>query len=134
MTCEALLQEFDEALRFRRQQPRLGMAWTEIGEACHFGSTRRSRLSNRVGIKLSPEMNYNDISDATPQETYIHLVEQLRAFDLAYLHAMFGASINYHALLRLRFTGSYMIGGNLDQLAAESVLLHGHADATVWCR
>lgn len=88
---------------------------------------------DRVGIKISPEMNYNDISDAAPQETYRHLVEQLNAFNLAYLHvALFGAKINYHALLRPRFDGTYLVGGGLDQTAAEALLESGRADAAVF--
>lgn len=42
--------------------------------------------ADRVGIKISPEMNYNSISDAAPQETYLYLVNQLRGRGLAYLH------------------------------------------------
>lgn len=88
---------------------------------------------DRVGIKMSPEMNYNDIFDAAPQETYTHLVERLNAFDLAYLHvALFGAKVDYHALLRPRFDGAYLAGGGLDQAAAEALLDNGRADAAVF--
>jgi len=88
---------------------------------------------DRVGIKISPEMNYNDISDAAPQETYTYLVEQLKAFDLAYLHvALFGAKLDYHALLRPRFAGGYLVGGGLDQNAADALLDSGRADAAVF--
>ncbi len=47
--------------------------------------------SDRVGIKISPEMNFNDISDANPQETFTYLVKQLRELKLADLDvALFG--------------------------------------------
>jgi N-ethylmaleimide reductase len=89
--------------------------------------------ADRVGIKISPEMNFNDIVDATPQETYTYLVEQLRGLNLAYLHvALFGATVDYHALLRPRFNGAYLIGGGLDQKRAEAILVDGRADATVF--
>jgi N-ethylmaleimide reductase len=89
--------------------------------------------SDRVGIKISPEMNFNDISDATPQETYTYLVEQLRGLNLAYLHvALFGASVDYHTLLRPHFNGAYLIGGGLDRDTAETLLAEGRADATVF--
>lgn len=89
--------------------------------------------SDRVGIKLSPEMNFNDIVDANPQETYTWLVEQLRGLNLAYLHvALFGASVDYHALLRPLFDGSYLIGGGLDQNAAKALIAEGRADAVVF--
>ncbi|UUZ71161.1 alkene reductase [Polaromonas sp. P1(28)-8] len=57
--------------------------------------------ADRVGIKISPEMNYNSITDAAPQQTYTYLVDQLRGLGLAYLHvALFGTKVDYHALLR----------------------------------
>lgn len=89
--------------------------------------------SDRVGIKISPEMNFNDITDANPQETYTYLVEQLKGFNLAYLHvALFGAKVDYHALLRPLFNGAYLMGSGLDQTGAEAVLADGRADATVF--
>lgn len=89
--------------------------------------------ADRVGIKISPEMNYNSISDTAPQETYGHLVDQLRGKGLAYLHvALFGAKFDYHALLRQRFDGTYLIGGGLTQESAQALLAEGKADATVF--
>ena len=89
--------------------------------------------ADRVGIKISPEMNFNDISDANPQETYTHLVEQLAPLNLAYLHvALFGAKTDYHALLRPLFKGAYLMGSGLDKAKAEQVLESNQADATVF--
>lgn len=89
--------------------------------------------ADRVGIKISPEMNFNDISDANPQETYTYLVEQLAPFNLAYLHvALFGAKTDYHALLRPLFKGTYLMGSGLDKAKAEQVLDSNQADATVF--
>lgn len=88
---------------------------------------------DRVGIKISPEMGFNDMTDANPQETYTYLVDQLRDLNLAYLHvALFGAKVDYHALLRPRFNGAYLIGGGLDQTGAEAVISDKRADATVF--
>jgi N-ethylmaleimide reductase len=88
---------------------------------------------DRVGIKIAPEMGYNDIVDASPQETYVNLVEQTKAFNLAYLHvALFGTPTDYQALLRHRFKGAYLAGGGLDQARAEALLTQGQADATVF--
>ncbi|MDR3213989.1 MAG: alkene reductase [Azoarcus sp.] len=89
--------------------------------------------NDRVGIKISPEMNYNSITDAAPQETYTYLAGQLLGLDLAYLHvALFGAKTDYHALLRPRFQGTYLLGGGLDQAKAEAALAEGRADAAVF--
>lgn len=88
---------------------------------------------DRVGIKIAPEMGYNDIVDASPQETYVHLVEQIKVFDLAYLHvALFGTPTDYQALLRPRFKGAYLAGGGLEQARAEALVSQGQADATVF--
>lgn len=90
--------------------------------------------SDRVGLKISPEMNFNSITDTNPQETYTYLVDQLSSINLAYLHvALFGpSSIDYHSLLRPRFKGAYLIGSGLDQTKAETILNEGKADATVF--
>ncbi|AMK79127.1 MULTISPECIES: alkene reductase [Methylomonas] len=88
---------------------------------------------DRVGIKISPEMNFNSIVDAAPQETYTYLVKQLGGLGLAYLHvALFGTNVDYHSLLRPLFDGAYLIGGGLDQSSAEALLADGRADATVF--
>lgn len=88
---------------------------------------------DRVGIKISPEMNFNGIVDENPQATYWELVDKLNALDLAYLHvALFGAPIDYHALLKPRFNGAYLMGGGLDRASADCALANGRADATVF--
>lgn len=49
--------------------------------------------ADRVGLKIAPEMGFNDISDATPVETYTHLVDAIAPRRLAYLHvASFSAT------------------------------------------
>lgn len=89
--------------------------------------------SDRVGIKISPAMNFNDIVDANPQETYTYLVKQLGGLNLAYLHvALFGATFDYHAALRPLFGGSYLIGSGLNKDSAESLIATGKADAAVF--
>ncbi|MDR0736707.1 MAG: alkene reductase [Zoogloeaceae bacterium] len=88
---------------------------------------------DRVGIKISPEMNYNSITDAAPEETYTYLVDRLRDFGLAYLHvALFAAKTDYHALLRPIFSGAYLAGGGLDRDKAEALLAENRADACVF--
>jgi 2,4-dienoyl-CoA reductase-like NADH-dependent reductase (Old Yellow Enzyme family) len=38
--------------------------------------------AGRVGLKLSPEMNFNSITDAAPEEVYTYLVDQLHGLGL----------------------------------------------------
>ncbi|WP_460419153.1 alkene reductase [Pseudomonas sp. microsymbiont 2] len=88
---------------------------------------------DRVGIKISPEMNFNDIVDANPQDTYTHLVAQLRELKLAYLHvALFAAKFDYHAALRPLFDGSYLIGSGQTKESAQALIAEGKADAVVF--
>ncbi|MFJ3681370.1 alkene reductase [Pseudomonas sp. NPDC090208] len=88
---------------------------------------------DRVGIKISPEMNFNDIVDANPQETYTHLVKALAPLNLAYLHvALFGAAFDYHDALRPLFAGRYLVGAGLTQARATSLVEDGKADAVVF--
>lgn len=89
--------------------------------------------ADRVGIKISPEMNYNDVADATPQETFGYLVKQIDALNLAYLHvALFGTQTDYHGILKPTFKGPYLMGGGLDQATAEAALSDKRADAVVF--
>lgn len=89
--------------------------------------------SDRVGIKLSPEMNFNDITDDNPQETYSYLVKQLNQLNLAYLHvALFGTNVDYHGLLHPLFANPYLIGSGLTKETAENYLSSKQADAVVF--
>lgn len=89
--------------------------------------------ADRVGIKLSPEMAFNDITDADPVETYTALVQAIGNMGLAYLHvALFGAPTDYHSLLRPLFRGAYFAGGGLTRESAEALLHAGTADAVVF--
>lgn len=88
----------------------------------------------RVGLKLAPEMNFNDIRDDTPAETYAWLVDRLDGSKMAYLHVTIfdGRETDYHALLRPRFDGAYLAGGGLTKEIAGSVLADGKAEAVVF--
>jgi N-ethylmaleimide reductase len=89
--------------------------------------------SDRVGIKISPEMGFNDISDTTPQETYRYLVEQLAPLNLAYLHVARNKSeFDYRALLRPLFKGTYLQGGGLSKETASTLIARDQADAAVF--
>jgi N-ethylmaleimide reductase len=87
----------------------------------------------RVGIKISPAMPFNDITDANPVETYSALVPALAPLGLAYLHvAQTVPAPDFHALLRPLFPGLYFAGAGLTQESAAALLLSGKADAAVF--
>ncbi len=89
--------------------------------------------SDRVGIKISPEMGFNDIKDDTPVETYTYLVRQLAPLGLAYLHvAKFKAEYDYHGVLRPLFKGAYILGGGQTRESGEQRVADGEADAVAY--
>lgn len=89
--------------------------------------------SERVGIKIAPELGFNDIADETPEHTYAYLVRALRPLRLAYLHVVQASpATDYHALLRPLFNGTYFAGGGLTRSSAESLIVQGRADAVVF--
>lgn len=95
----------------------------------------REAGEDRVGIKISPEMNFNAVKDDTPVETFTHLVEQIALRDIAYLHVAIltpNPSTDYHRLFRPIFKGAYLAGGGLDQARAEALLMEEGVDAAVF--
>lgn len=89
--------------------------------------------ANRVGIKIAPEMNFNDVADATPRETYLHLVQAIAPLGLAYLDVhLYGQVSGYHEVLRPAFPGAYLHGSGLTKATAEGLIERCEADATVF--
>ncbi len=86
----------------------------------------------RVGIKLSPEMGFNDIKEDQAQEVYRTLVSRLPQ-KMAYLHVMRAQwSVNYHEMLKPMFKGAYLAGGGLTRDEAIQMRQNQQADAVVF--
>ena len=91
--------------------------------------------SERTGIRISPVTPANDISDSNPQPLFDHIVDQLNALKLVFLHVIEGATggprdiapFDY-ASLRKRFSGAYMANNGYDFELASKVLAAGEAD------
>ncbi len=89
--------------------------------------------SDKVGIKLSPEMPFNDIGDANPQETYAALARELDLLKLAYVHVMrTGSATNYVELVRGLYKGVLFAGGGYTAATGEALLTARGADAIVF--
>ncbi|MCU0247574.1 MAG: alkene reductase, partial [Bryobacter sp.] len=89
--------------------------------------------SLRVGIKISPEMKFNDISDAEPEVTYATLARALDSLNLAYAHIMrTGSATDYLKLVRPLFHGPLLAGGGFDFAQGTALLEAGGADAIVY--
>jgi N-ethylmaleimide reductase len=91
--------------------------------------------AERTGIRISPVTPANDISDSNPQSLFEHIVDQLDALKLAYIHVIEGATggprdnapFDY-ASLRKRFDGAYIANNGYDFELATKVLAEGAAD------
>ncbi len=89
---------------------------------------------SRVGIKLSPGIDFNECVDDQPVHTYTALVKELNRFELAYMHvARTTSAFDVHGTLRPLFQGPYVAGAGLrEREDGESLLRSGLADATAW--
>ncbi len=89
----------------------------------------------RTGIRISPVTPANDISDSNPQALYDHIVDQLSALKLVYIHVVEGATggprdiapFDYKAL-RSRFKGTYIANNGYTLDLANKVLAADDAD------
>lgn len=89
----------------------------------------------RTGIRISPVTPANDISDSNPQALYDHIVDQLSALKLVYIHVVEGATggprdiapFDYKAL-RNRFKGTYIANNGYTLDLANKVLAADDAD------
>lgn len=86
-----------------------------------------------VGVKVAPELGFNDIHDDHPEKTYTHLARALSELRPAYLHVVSSPHVrNYHALLRPLFQGPYLAAGGFSRASAIQMLKEQAADAIVF--
>src|SRR3954468_13561620 len=90
---------------------------------------------DRTGIRISPVTPSNDVSDSNPQRLFDHIVDQLNALKLTYIHVVEGATggprdnapFDY-ASLRKRFKQAYIANNGYDIELATKVLAENAAD------
>ncbi len=91
--------------------------------------------AERTGIRISPVTPANDVSDSNPQPLFDHIVDQLNALKLIYIHVIEGATggprdiapFDYDSL-RKRFNGAYIANNGYDFKLATEVLDRNKAD------
>ncbi len=88
---------------------------------------------NRIGVRLSPENQFNDIKDSQPQATFNAVVDMLNGHQLGYLHVLEGDMLTGerqldYAGFKRRFDGLYMANNGYTHDTAEQALRQGDAD------
>jgi N-ethylmaleimide reductase len=88
--------------------------------------------ADKVGMKISPAMPFNDIHDADPVETYTTLVRAVAPLGLAYLHVLRTALPNTFDLLRPLYRGTFLAGGGFTRASGDEAIRSGLADFIVY--
>ncbi len=103
----------------------------------------------RVGVRLSPDVDYGDTNDPEILEATLLAAEDLEAQSVAYLHLVESNNANllaassqdaplvdaaFKAALRTRFRGSLILAHDYDRDRANAALTSGEADAVAFGR
>ncbi|MBY0284589.1 MAG: hypothetical protein K2W81_11575 [Sphingomonas sp.] len=98
--------------------------------------------AERVGIRLSPSLTINGMSDSNPAPVFGYLAEQLGKRGLAYLHCVEPSSprgdpfdrIVDPRIVRKAFGGNYIANGSYTGERARAALASGEIDAASFGR
>jgi N-ethylmaleimide reductase len=93
--------------------------------------------AGRTGLRISPLVGFNDISDSDPRALVQHVSEQLQrrgaAFlDLRHDDAAKPAEQELAAIARRAYHGALMRNGGYTQASGEAALAEGSADAIIY--
>ncbi|AYM19905.1 alkene reductase [Agrobacterium tumefaciens] len=91
----------------------------------------------RVSVRLSPRIPYNDMGDSNLEQTYMFTVEALERRKVGILHFMEAPTLPDGVKplapeARKRFTGLFVVNVDYDQETAEQALESGLADAVTF--
>ena len=98
--------------------------------------------AERVGVRLSPNGNYNDMGSPDFRQTFTYVVQQLNSYKLGYLHVLDGLAFGFHELgepmtlgeLRKVYDGVLMGNCGYDRNSAEKAIADGDADLIAFGR
>ncbi|MGK7877983.1 MAG: alkene reductase [Xenococcaceae cyanobacterium] len=98
--------------------------------------------ANRVGVRLSPNGNYNDMGSLDFRETFLYVGKQLNTYSLAYLHLLDGLGFGFHGLgepmtlaeFREVFSGPLLGNCGYTQETAEAAIKGGNVDLIAFGR
>ena len=96
---------------------------------------------SRVGLRLSPFADYNNVRDPDPVETYGHLTRWLDGAELAFLHLAdtnaWAGSPDYAKMLpifRNHYRGPLVVNAGITPKRAAEIVAGGEADAIAFGR
>ncbi len=95
--------------------------------------------ADRVGVRISPLVAFNDMVDSDPQALVCHVAEQLSARRIAFLelrHEQHDRPEEQELarIARAHFKGVLMLNGGFDRESGEAAVASGAADAIVYGR
>lgn len=98
--------------------------------------------ADRVGVRLSPNGNFNDMGAPDFRETFTHAATELDAYGLAYLHVVDGLAFGFHeqgepmtlADFRAVYSGTLMGNCGYTRETAEEAIASGLADLIAFGR
>ncbi len=98
--------------------------------------------ADRVGVRLSPNGNFNDMGAPDFRETFTYAAAQLNRYGLAYLHVVDGLAFGFHkqvepmtlAEFRAVFDGPLMGNCGYTQATGEAAIAAGDADLIAFGR
>lgn len=88
--------------------------------------------ADRVGLKVSPRIKFNDVVEPDAEAVYPYIARELSARGIAYLHGAKQGAYDVHAGMRPHFKGVYAAGAGFNRETAEAMLESGGADAIVF--
>ncbi|HEV7475458.1 MAG TPA: alkene reductase [Pyrinomonadaceae bacterium] len=88
--------------------------------------------AERVGVKFSPQIKFNDVEEADADVLYPYILEQLNSRGLAYVHVSDSTGEGWHAKLRPVYQGIFFAGAGFTKESGEALLEAGHADGIVY--
>lgn len=99
--------------------------------------------SRHVGVRISPTVDFNDMTDDNPLETSSVTVARLNSYGLGYLHVVETAQdskgsseedLALSAHLRTLWKGLYVVNGGYDGPRGKQAIESSHADAVAYGR
>ena len=88
--------------------------------------------SERLGVKFSPQIKFNDIEENDADEVYPFIIERLNQMRLAYVHVADATDKGWHAKFRRQYDGVYFANAGFTLESGAKLLAQDGADAIVY--